>query len=43
VPQSLKADDVVVEEQIGSGTFGTVYNGRIKSSGAKVAVKKVQQ
>jgi serine/threonine-protein kinase MDS1/RIM11 len=32
-----------MEEQIGSGTFGKVYSGRIKESGAKIAIKRVQQ
>lgn len=32
-----------IEEQIGSGTFGKVYNGWIKDSGVRVAIKRVQQ
>ena len=43
VPEGLKECDIIVEEQIGSGTFGKVYNGKVKSNGTKVAVKKVLQ
>ena len=32
-----------MEQQIGSGTFGKVYCARIRSTGVKVAVKRVQQ
>lgn len=30
VPEGLKECDIIVEEQIGSGTFGKVYNGKVK-------------
>ena len=39
----LKAEDIDIEEQIGSGTFGKVYSGRVKSLGVKVAIKRVLQ
>lgn len=39
----LKEEDIEIEEQIGSGTFGKVYSGRVKSLGVKVAIKRVLQ
>lgn len=41
--KDLNIEDIHIEQQIGSGTFGKVYSARLKSTGAKVAVKKVQQ
>ena len=41
--QPLRPSDIEMEEQIGCGTFGKVYNGRIKKLDVPVAVKKVQQ
>lgn len=41
--EPIKVEDLIIDQQIGSGTFGKVYSGRLKSNGAKIAVKRVQQ
>lgn len=39
----ITESDLVIDQQIGSGTFGKVFSARLKHSGAKIAVKTVKQ
>ena len=39
----LNEHDLVIDQQIGSGTFGKVFSARLKQTGTKIAVKTVKQ
>lgn len=42
VKQSLTIDDFLKIEKIGEGTYGVVYKGKNKKTGALVAMKKIR-
>ena len=39
----MQQPDIVLEKKIGSGSFGDVYSGHLKSTGEKIAVKRVKK
>ena len=39
----MQQSDIVLEKKIGSGSFGDVYMGHLRSTGEKIAVKRVKK